>query len=318
MIRPYFIFEITSRCTGDCIFCYNVWKQDETYPQRELSLPEIKRLFNKLVEEVAPAGITLTGGEPLLYPDILEVVPFLSGKKIDVGIATNGMLLDESLARELTARGASYFEISLMTTDEKNFSRMTGGGSFKKVKEAIINVKKERAKLTVSFVLTKLNLVDLEETIDLCFAFSADSLALNRFVPGGNGLKHLSELQLGRSDLERALAVANAKSAEFNFPVNVTIPVESCIIDHQQYPHLNFGTCACGRDKWVIDPAGNLRTCEQNPEILGNLFDNSFSELARKETVDLFRHDNLKSGCDKCERLNYCGGGCRFLRESTS
>jgi radical SAM protein with 4Fe4S-binding SPASM domain len=314
MTAPYFIFEITPRCTSDCLYCYNVWKQDGNYPIGEMSLPEIKRLFNKLSDETAISGVTLTGGEPLLRADILEVVSFLSEKKIKVGIATNGVLLDEATTRKLAENGAGYFEISLPSMDKDNYSRLTRDDRLKKVREAIINVKKEKAKLTVSIVLTKLNLDELEENIDLCFAFSADAVALNRFVPGGKGLKHLSDLQITKAELQSALSIADRKSSKHNMQINVTIPVESCIIDHKLCPHLNFGSCACGRDKLVIDPIGNLRTCEQNPDILGNLFNNRFSELARSEPADRFQQDNLKSGCGECERFRYCGGGCRFMR----
>jgi AdoMet-dependent heme synthase len=314
MTRPYFIFEITQRCTSDCLYCYNVWKQDGNYPIGEMSLPEIKLLFNKLSDETAISGVTLTGGEPLLRADMLEVVSFLSEKKIKVGIATNGVLLDEAVARKLTENGAGYFEISLPSIDDDNHSRLTRDDRLKNVRESIINVKKERAKLTVSIVLTKLNIRDLEETIDLCFAFSADGVALNRFIPGGESLKHISELQISAAELEYALSIADRKSEEHNFVINVTIPVEPCMVSHKKYPHLNFGSCACGRDKWVIDPIGNLRTCEQNPDILGNLFEHSFSELARSEAADRFQQANLKSGCSECERFRYCGGGCRFIR----
>lgn len=314
MIKPYFIFEITSRCTGNCLFCYNVWKQDKDYPKGELSLSEIKKLIGKLAGETTPAGFTLAGGEPLLHKNIKETVSFLAEIGIKPGIASNGMLLDEGTAQELVKRGAGYFEISLMTADDGKFARLTRGNSFKKAKQAIINVKNERAKLTVSCVLTKRNADDLEETIDLSFALSADALALNRFVPGGRGLEHLPELFLSKAELEKALTVAERKSAELNMTINVTIPVESCVIDQKRFPNLNFGSCACGRNKWVIDPLGNLRTCEQNPRVLGSLFNHSFAELAQSRTAELFRSDDLKSNCGDCEAFRHCGGGCRFAR----
>ncbi len=313
MIWPYFVYEITSRCTNDCIYCYNVWKDNGNNSEEELSLLEIKKLFCKLSEEITPAGVTLTGGEPLLHPDILEVASFLAYKNIRVGIATNGILLDEEMTRKLTDSGVSYFEVSLDSIDQKKYSYLTHNHKLKNVKNAILNIKKHDAELTVSFTLTKLNLDDLEETIDYCFAFSADSIALNRFVPGGSGLKNLSQLQLKTEDLKRALSIADKKSKEYNLPINVTIPIESCIIDHKQYPHLNFGVCACAKNKWVIDFSGNLRTCEQNSEVLGSLFDNGFLELAQSKAVKLFRQNNFKNDCNKCEQFSHCGGGCRFL-----
>ncbi len=314
MINPYFIYEITSRCNNNCVYCYNVWNQDKNYHKGELSISEIKRLFEKLLEEITPIGITLTGGEPLLHPDILEVVSFLIDKRVKVGIATNGLLLDEVITRELVNRGVNYFEISLVSINQKTYNRLTQNDQLKKVKKAILNVKRQRTKLTISLLISKCNLSNIEETIDLCFAFTTDAIAMNRFVPGGNGLKNLSELQITKEELQDVLFIADKKSREYNLPINVTIPVESCIIDHEKYPNLNFGSCTCGRHKWVIDPIGNLRTCEQNPDILGNFFEKSFLELSSLEAVNLFRCNNLRYDCNKCNQFKYCGGGCRFLR----
>lgn len=314
-MAPYFVFELTSRCNNDCIYCYNVWKQDGDYPTGELSGSEIKILLEKLIEETEPEGITLSGGEPLLHPDVFEIASFLADRKIRTGIATNGIMLNEAGTRKLIDSGVDYFEISLVSTNDKTYGRLTRDSRLDKVKKAILNVKKHGARLTVSFVATMLNSTDIEDVIDLCFAFSVDAIALNRFVPGGSGLKHRSLLQLSGEGLKSTLRAADRKSREYNIPVNITIPVEPCITDHKDYPYLNFGSCVCGRKKWVIDPFGNLRTCEQNPEILGNLFDSDFRELSMLKKASVFRDNNLKPDCIRCKQFNRCGGGCRFSRE---
>lgn len=314
MNRPYFIYEITPRCNNDCLYCYNVWKENKNYPKGELPISEIKRLFEKIFSQAIPQGITLAGGEPLLHPDILEIAAFLKSRNIKTGIATNGILLNDKMAEKLTGAGVNYFEISLNSINSDTYNKLSKNSQLKKVKEAIINVKKYKAKLTVSFAITKINLSDIEDVINFAFAFSSDSVALNRFVPGGNGLKNISELQITSQDIENVLSLANRKSKENNLPINITIPIEHCVIDHQKYNHLNFGTCACGKNKWVIDPLGNLRVCEQNPVILGSLFENSFLELSELSAVKLFQNNNLKVNCNECGRFKYCGGGCRFLK----
>ncbi|MCK5306822.1 MAG: radical SAM protein [Candidatus Omnitrophica bacterium] len=315
MIRPYFVYEITPRCTSACKYCYNVWKLPGDYPKGELSLSEIERLFDKVLSEITPNGITLAGGEPLLYPEILKVVSLLSNKGIKVAVATNGILLKRELVQSLAANGVNYFEISMNSIKRETYNYLSQNSRLDEVKNAILEVKKQRAKLSVSIIITKANLADIEKTIDLCFSFSVDVIALNRFVPGGNGLNYLPQLQIIKAELEKVLSMAEEKAKDYNMPINITIPVEPCIIEHKRYPHLNFGTCVCGREKWVIDPLGNLRTCEQNPEILGSLFDNTFYELSNLEAVNLFQRNNLKIDCDDCSQFRKCGGGCRFNRD---
>lgn len=314
MIQPYFIYEVTPRCTNDCKYCYNVWQNNSSYPNGELSLTETKKLFDKLLKETNTEGITLTGGEPLLHKDIFAIVSFLNDKNIKIGLATNGVLLNEENTKSLVDRGVSYFEVSLLSINQKTYSYLCQNKELEKVKKAILNIKNLGARLTVSCVITKYNLDDIEEAIDLSFAFLADTIALNRFVPGGSGLNYLSELEINEEELKDVLLIADNKANEYNLPINITIPIEHCIINQDNYPNLNFGSCVCGQKKWVIDPVGNLRTCEQNPSILGSLFDNSFSRLSQLEDVKLFQDNNLKVECDTCKKFSNCGGGCRFLK----
>ncbi len=278
-----------------------------------MPLSESKKLFEKILSEIKPAGVTLAGGEPLLYPYLIEIASFLNQKKIKLGIATNGILLDEGVVRALVNNGVGYFELSLVSARKDSYAYLSQNDRIDKVKNAILAVKKHKARLNISAVITKYNKSEIGEIIDLSFAFSADSISLNRFVPGGRGLENMSDCQITKEDLEDVLHIADKKAKELNFPVNVTIPVESCRIDHSRYPSLNFGTCVCGKDKWVIDPLGNLRTCEQNPEILGNLFETGFSELTELKKTSSFRNKDLCQDCRVCAEYDNCGGGCRIL-----
>ncbi len=301
MTKPFFIYEITPRCNRDCVYCYNVWKESPDYPTNELSVPQIKALFDKVLSDVRPSGVTLTGGEPLLHEGIFEVASYLDSKGVRLGIATNGSLLDDAAVRSLIGRGVKYFEVSLPRADEPG------------ARKAVLSVKKHKAVLNVSVVVTGQNKTEIADIIDLAFAFSADSVSLNRFVPGGRGLSNIPACMISDKELAGVLYVADKKAGELGLQVNVTVPVEDCLINHGDYRHLNFGTCTCGEWKWVIDPSGNLRTCEQNPEILGNLFEKRFRELAASGKVSAFRDRGLNRGCDDCARRDECGGGCRIL-----
>ncbi|MFA5393662.1 MAG: radical SAM protein [Candidatus Ratteibacteria bacterium] len=309
----FFIYEVTSRCNNNCRYCYNVWKEKSGYPRKELTLSEIRELFDRVLKEVSPDSVTFAGGEPLLHRDIVEIASFFNQRKIKLGIATNGILLDEEKVSALVSNGVGYFEISLPSIKQEAYSYLSRNDQLQKVRNAILLVKKYRAKLNVSVVITKQNLLEVADVIDLCFAFSADSVSLNRFVPGGEGLNNLPGLTLTEEELGKALFASDRKAREYNFPINVTVPVESCLIDQEQYPNLNFGTCVCGRNKWVIDSSGNLRTCEQNPEILGSLFEDSFLKLTELEKVKYFQANNLKKNCPDCKKFSNCGGGCRIL-----
>lgn len=311
----YFVFEITPRCNAACIYCYNVWKKSGYVSPGELNDKNREILLEKIINETKPAGITITGGEPLLHEGVLKTAQLITSMDVPVGIATNGILLERDMTAALVDAGVSYFEISLPAAGRSVFLELCGIDAVESVRKAILNVKSLKSRLSVTFVITSKNLGELVGVIDLCLAFSVDSLVLNRFVPGGEGLMHAAELLPSADQLGRALRIADRKAAKHSFPIYTGIPIEDCLFDHSSYTALKFGTCTCGEKKWAIDPVGNLRVCEQSPVLLGNLLENTFIELSEKPYVQKFRNDNYKSECRNCEKYSACGGGCRFINK---
>jgi len=312
MINPYFIFEITPKCNLDCIYCYNIWKQNTDYQQKELSLDKIIFLFEKLSKETQIEGITISGGEPLLFKNLFEVLMFLKQKNIKLGITTNGILLDNLLINKLIDSGISYFEISLDSLNIDNYNYLTNDNQLNKVKQSILNIKQHNVSLTVSTIITAINLQDISNIIDLCFGFSVDFLSLNCFMPSGKGIINKEKLVPTNQQIKEILEIANCKAQKYKQRINISVPIKDCIILHNIYPNLNFGTCACGTKKWLIDSQGNLRICELNPKILGNLFEQNFQELKNSIEVKKFREQTFKKDCKQCNKFLECGGGCRF------
>ena len=112
--------------------------------------------------------------------------------------------------------------------------------------------------------------------------------------------------------MNRALAIADAASAEFDFPISCSIPMQPCLIDHTAYPHLNFGFCAAGTERAydTLDPLGNLRPCNHTPTILGNLLEAPFADLVAAERMAAFVKAR-PAFCDPCALRDTCQGGCK-------
>ncbi|MCD4700252.1 MAG: radical SAM protein [Candidatus Aegiribacteria sp.] len=314
MRDPLFVFEITPRCNLACTYCYNVWKTDDGPYPLELSLGEIEKLADS-IQAAHPVSITLTGGEPLLRDDLLEIVGMFRKRGILVGIATNGMLLDGDKAKSLNEAGVSWFEISVPAVSGEGYRDLTGTDGFEAVKRAMLAAASSGARLTVSHIITSRNSGDAGRVVDMAYAFSADAVALNRFVPGGAGLANRHLLPILKQ-LDSALKSAGGRSLMSpGITVYAAIPVEDCMLHHSDYPGIKFGSCICGAGKWAISPLGELRVCEQSPHIIGSLLEKPFNELSRSLYVEEFRNSNRSSDCTSCSSRNVCGGGCRFLQE---
>lgn len=312
MTDPYFILELATSCNLNCIYCYNVWKEKDSFKQKRISLSSIKKIIHAILEQTSVSGITLAGGEPLLNEDIFEIATFLSSENIRVNITSNGLLLNENNVKHLIDCGVNDFEISMPASDEEMFKILCGSANLKTARDALLNIRKYGARLTVSSVICKSNFKNVQEIIEMSAAFGADYFIFNRFVPGGEGKRNHDKLKLESDELIQALSHANVAAAKNKIPVIAAIPVEHCIFDTSSFKNLHFGSCGCGKIKWVVDPEGNLRCCEQNPDILGNLLEDDFQTLSQKAEVKTFCSNTFTESCNEKDCYSICGGGCRY------
>lgn len=122
---------VMDRCNFRCPYCMPRETFHEHYqflkPSQRLSFDEITRL-TRLFVELGVSKVRLTGGEPLLRPNLPDLVAELSGIDgvQDIALTTNGMLL-EKYATELKASGLSRITVSLDSLDEAVFAQLSGG-----------------------------------------------------------------------------------------------------------------------------------------------------------------------------------------------
>lgn len=312
----YFIFEVTPHCQLDCDYCYNVWKHSESYPKydtgkykrTEMAPQDIRILFSRLQEQTSIGGVTLTGGEPMLRVDLEVIAQELVDLKIPVFIATNGELLTKERLTALNNIGIEYVEISLNTLSNNTDRQMGRISNLKRIKQALLTAKHLYMNAGLSFLLTRINYYDLENVLKTGFAFKADRIAINTYTCREKNFRY----KLTHEQLETALSIADRFAEIYPLRIDVTLPIRFCELNRKHYPHLHFGPCFCGEYKWAIDSQGNLRTCEQNPQILGNLLQTQWEMLRQKPVVKDFKKQYFREDCPQCEFYTICGGGCRF------
>lgn len=312
------ILEVTQRCNHGCLHCYNVWHPDaqgrpSAYPHGELGTAATLALLDKALDEVRCRHVTLSGGEPLLRPDLPSIVDRIHAKGARTTIISNGRLLDEPAVVDLVGRGVTLFELPLLSYRREIHDELSGApGAFDAVLAAMAHIRYHRGQFVAVFVATRRNVPDLYDTIRLAVAFGARGLMLNRFNPGGRGRAHLEELLPAVAELRDALDVANDAVAEFGLPISCSIPIQPCLIDNDAYPNLGFGFCATGTERayYTLDPLGNLRPCNHTPTILGNLLEEPFADLIAPRRMAAFAQA-VPPFCDPCALRDACQGGCR-------
>lgn len=150
----YLRLSVTDRCDFRCIYCMN---EDLRFlPRKEiLSLEELGRIAQAFTE-LGVEKIRLTGGEPLVRRDLLDLVSFIGtlGLK-DFAMTTNGSQLSR-YAAELKAAGLKRLNLSLDSLDPEKFRRITRKGDLAQVLDGL------DAALDAGFQNTKINSVILQ------------------------------------------------------------------------------------------------------------------------------------------------------------
>jgi len=96
--------ELSRACNLRCIYCYASSGQAL---KNELTQEEIFKVLDQAAELGAQKIIVLGGGEPLMYPNLFEIIDYIISKGIQVDLFTNGTLIDNDTAQKLFRRNVS-------------------------------------------------------------------------------------------------------------------------------------------------------------------------------------------------------------------
>jgi radical SAM protein with 4Fe4S-binding SPASM domain len=202
--------------------------------------------------------------------------------------------------------------LSMSLPGIETFKEHTGLDNANGVLHWFQEAKKLGLNTTVNVTVTRKNYYELFKTISMGLINGASSVLINRFLPGGRGLVYKKELSLNRKQLNGMLDIAEEVLSLANRYGNVGTEFPLCAIDSpEKYKRLLFGTkCAAAKDFFVIDPAGQVRTCNHSPRVVGNMFDEDI--VSDKDYWSTFvNSDYHPAMCKTCKSIKACDCGCR-------
>lgn len=161
---PVVIWNLIRRCNLTCTHCY-AFSADHDYPG-ELSTPEVFTVMDDLKRFRVPVLI-LSGGEPLLRPDLFEIAARARDMGFYVGLSTNGTLIDGPLAERIAAARFDYVGISLdgLRETHDKFRRLSG--AFDRSLGALKLLAERGVKTGLRFTMTQVNGHDFEALLGL-------------------------------------------------------------------------------------------------------------------------------------------------------
>ena len=315
-------FQTTKECNLSCIHCSSL---KDALSAKNLDTEECKNLFLDL-KKLGTVIFILTGGEPLLRPDIFELVEYCSRINLYVGVATNGTLLTREKALKLKELGLNWFHLSLDGQDALAHELLRGKGSFQDTIKGIKNAVSTGLPVNITTTVTKANKDLLEEILDLMVSLKVRQWSPNLLVPCGSAKKIYTEEAI--TNKKTALEfVETIYSLEQKFKGRVNIYMHdpqfysACLLLKKETGFfrkamLKFrGGCAAMNGLTLyIGQDGAVKPCSYFPEFLPgeNVRDKRIKEIYFKNEFlkGLRNKRNLKGKCARCRLLCVCGG-CR-------
>jgi len=315
---PRLDFELTPGCDHRCAHCYNVWTADEGDPQAgydtsgQLTTPAFKALMTTAVAQTGAHHLTITGGEPLLRRDALEIIEHAGELATSLTLITNGSHVTPEVARRLATSGVSSVQLTLLAADRAEHDRLKGAVCFDDTVRAAVNLAEVEVPVQVCFVAMRDNADAFADVMELCFALGVGSISYNRMSPTGGAIHHIARLMPTAEQIERNLDTAEALGRQWGIPVATAMPIPPCLIRIDRYSWVSFGFCSTGSSSpnIVIDGTGKVRSCNLASGVLGNLLQQDWAEIHRNPYQQQFKR-NVPEMCRGCAYERSCQGGCK-------
>lgn len=317
-------WETTAGCNLECIHCRRL-DISQQMMKSDLSTDEAFTLVSQIAEAGKPILI-LSGGEPLIRPDIFEIAQYAVSKQLIVSLATNGTLIDEQIAQKIKDAGIRRCSISLdggnaHTHDE--FRRLSG--SFEKALEGIAHLRHAGIEFQINTTIAKHNDGQLRQIYDLTKEIGAVALHVFMLVPVGCGVAIADKQMLSPERYEEVLNEFYELSLEGDLQLKATCAPHYYRIIRQRakaegrkvtYETHGMGAmtkgCLAGTAVCFVSHKGEVFPCGYLPVEAGNIRQQNFGDIWRESSLFKALRDSelLKGKCGLCEYKMVCQG-CR-------
>lgn len=292
-------YELTFRCNLRCAHCYcNLPPNDQEAIEKELTTEEVFNIF----DQIAEAGclwLLITGGEPLLRKDFLEIYTYAKKKGFLITLFTNGTLITPEIADYLAEWRPFSVEITLYGATKETYESVTGiPGSFKHCKRGIDLFLEREIPLGLKTMMMTLNHDEFfqirEYAEELGVKFRFDPI-LNPRLDGSKTPCNfrLSPDEVVKLDLGDEIRVKEWRE----FYEKFAGPFQSD----------GLFTCGAGVSTFHIDPYGRLSACEMARFQQHDLRCGSFKEgwyQSVPEFLTLKPMGDYK--CGQCDLISLC------------
>ena len=337
---PRLIFwETTAGCNLRCIHCRRVTVAGQLTPQ-DLTTDEAFSLIDNIASTGKPVFV-LSGGEPLFRPDIYEIARYATDAGLPVALATNGTLIDETVAQTIKDSGVKRVSISFDGADAETHDAFRGlSGSFEAAIRGFRALRNVGLPVQINTTVANHNKAQLEGMRSLAKTLDAVGLHLFLLVPVGCGVEIAEDQMISAREYEQVLnwlydveqseqeLQLKATCAPHYFRVMRTRRAEDkrrgILYDlpashHRQvhgHPsgqmHAATKGCLAGTGVCFISHRGEVFPCGYLPVEAGHIRHDSFGDIWQNSSLfaEMRNPELLQGKCGACQFKSLCSG-CR-------
>lgn len=322
--------KVTADCNLRCKHCYYSGAPTTYNPENDFSKEDIFELIDFLVDDLNILSLALTGGEPFLRKDFIDIVSHVKTKYIPLNIQTNGTILTEADIKKLSKilyPKTDIIHISLEGANKDAHDSIRGQGSFVKTVKTIKLLRKYNIPVQINSTLTSVSAPDLEKLFELCDSLDVNRLSIAKFRVCHENHKYLKPsiedtIYCSHKILTQKKAYPHiyAKTKIIDIYDLLQLDEGRKLLDDylEKHPHkLSEDKClSChNHNKLVISAKGDVFLCsafESDDTTLGNLYKTNFYEIWEKRLSNpYFQKRNLSTvKCKDCKYITLCGAGC--------
>ena len=317
-------WEVTSQCNMNCVHCRS--SSDMHSPIGKLTLDRCKNLMDEIGEFASPV-IVLSGGEPLLRPDLFDIAKYGTDKGFRMAMATNGALVNDEICEKIKESGIRIVSLSIDGSTAELHDDFRGQkGAFESTMKAAEYFRKHDIKFIVNSSFTKRNQHDIENCYKLAKSIGATAWYMFLIVPTGRGEELMKEL-VSKEDYEDLLNWHyDMEREEEEILVRPTCAPQYYRIWNERSEEegkdknrrsLSFSTgggkgCIAAQKICLVNSEGDVYPCSYFPKSAGNVFEESFKDIWENSKLlnDIRSFKDYEGKCGSCKFLGVCGG-CR-------
>ena len=324
---------LTRACNLRCEFCY---VKDAGYDHKDmLSYENLLRIVD-FCGEAGMKYIFFSGGEPLTYPHILDILTYIKNTKpmIISAIATNGVLLEDfAFCKNLVDSGVGYVDISMKGTNPTGWKNTTGYDGYSKQLCGIRNLAATSLEFTCSMVVTKDNVSTFCDAVQAAIDNGAKSFSFTFVIDNNESIskdeKYLEEndpialIDCFLSQIGRLNSITEDWWIEYSFPLCMYTKEQlkalsgrlasPCQIHKKNAITVNTKMQLLPCDMYIAHPLGKLGVDFTSLDE----FKKMTEQPAYHKVMDSIRRMPSEK-CAVCEHLDSCYGGCPVLWKNYS